>query len=168
MVLIFILPVWGSFYYLQFQKKAVQKKVKRNIMHNCNDDELVFLAFTKEEIKTKLNWKHSKEFEYKGEMYDIVDFKETEDSVYYKLWWDKEETAINQRVKKLAAAVFSNSPDEQNNQLAFTLVLKFLFYEDVTFEEPPHYFIKNIPVGSPFSISETSTEQITPPPEKQA
>lgn len=164
MVLVFILPIWGSFYYLQYQKKVVQKHVKRQIMHNCNDEDLVFMAFTHEESRILLNWKHSKEFEYNGEMYDIVSKKETSDSVFYKLWWDKEETAINQKVKQLANSIFSHAPDRQNDESFVNIVFKSLFYEKSLSNKKHIRYSRIQPFSSLFSVVESVLENTYPPP----
>lgn len=167
MTMAFILPVWGSFYYLQFHKIAVQKKVKRHIMHNCSDDELVFMSFTKEEALTKLDWKHSKEFEYMGEMYDIVESEETADSVYYKLWWDKEETAINQRVKRIANSIFSQH-EEQHEELATVILLKCLFYEALYEDEMVHFSLPSKPLAANIPLRNSWQAVQVPPPEERA
>ncbi len=55
---------------------------------------MVRLKFSKTEITTKLNWKHSKEFEFNNQMYDVVDKVVTRDSIRYWCWWDFKETEI--------------------------------------------------------------------------
>lgn len=129
------LPMWGSIGYLQLEKKKVQKSVKRKIMNGIPKEELIFMAFTKEDLTTKLNWKHSKEFELNGEMYDIVEREETADSAFYWVWWDKEETELNQRVKRIAAEIFGSSPDHQEKN---NLVQSF--YKSLFVENPQHDF----------------------------
>lgn len=79
-------------------------------------EELVLLKFTKEEIKTKLRWKHSKEFEYNGQMYDIVSKEIKGDSIFYRCWWDHEETQLNKNLKKLVASAFNQDEDNQETQ----------------------------------------------------
>jgi hypothetical protein len=165
MTVAFILPVWGSFYYLQVQKKLVQKKVKRQIMKSCNDEDLVFIAFTKEETQTLLNWKHSKEFEYNGEMYDIVHKRETQDSVYFKLWWDKEETVVNQKVKRIANSIFSQH-EQQQEELAAVMLLKFLFYETNYEGEEGCFLGQNKPLANNFPLRNNWYAVQVPPPEE--
>ncbi|MCC5922400.1 MAG: hypothetical protein JJT77_01335 [Crocinitomicaceae bacterium] len=124
------LPMWGSLGYLQLEKKKVQKSVKRKMMKGIPKEELIYMAFSTEDLSTKLNWKHSKEFELNGEMYDIVERKETADSAFYWVWWDKEETELNQRVKRIATEIFGSSPDQQEKNNVVQSFYKSLFFEN--------------------------------------
>lgn len=73
----------------------VKKNIKRKMIAGIDKEELVLLKFTKAEAERELEWEHSKEFEYKREMYDIVESQTTSDSVLYWCWWDYEETNLN-------------------------------------------------------------------------
>lgn len=81
-----------------------------------DEKELVLLKFTKEETETKLRWEHSKEFEYNGQMYDIVSSEIKGDSIYYHCWWDYEETKLNKKLKKLVASAFDQDEDNKKAQ----------------------------------------------------
>lgn len=122
--------MWGIFGYLTLEKKQVQKSVKHQIMEGIDKEELIYMAFSKNDIKTKLNWKHSKEFELNGEMYDIVERRETSDSAFYWVWWDKEETELNRRVRRLAAEIFGQNPDHQEKNQLVQQFYKSLFFEN--------------------------------------
>jgi hypothetical protein len=73
-------------------------------MEGASQHELVAFTFHLKDTSTLLKWEHSKEFEYKQQMYDIVERTYLEDSVTYLCWWDHAETALN---KELAATVFN-------------------------------------------------------------
>jgi len=97
------------------------------------DEELVKLKFSKAEISKNLRWKHSKEFEFNGQMYDIVNTKISSDSVEYVCWWDSEESKLNQ---KLMALVVNKLPDlPENRELSFQLTnfYKTFYFGDLTF-----------------------------------
>lgn len=134
-------------------------------MKSCNDEDLVFIAFTKEETQTLLNWKHSKEFEYNGEMYDIVHKRETQDSVYYKLWWDKEETFLNNKVKQLANSVFSSDTNHQNEELSISLVMKSLFFETKAEIQNDFHEKKNVLAINSTDLQIIYLSKYTPPPQ---
>lgn len=80
-------------------------------------EELVLLKFSKEETETKLRWEHSKEFEYDGQMYDIVSKEIKVDSIFYRCWWDNEETLLNKKLKELAAKAFDQDENKRNAHL---------------------------------------------------
>jgi len=114
-----VMPLQSSFMSIQHRKKMLRKEIKRKIIAGLNDAELVKLKFANSEIQKKLKWKHSKEFEFNGEMYDIVKTKKTADSTEYYCWWDSEESSLN---RKLIALVIRNLPDlPENKELSFQL-----------------------------------------------
>lgn len=96
------MPFAGTYYWLQLRKYQVRKEVKKKIIAGISRDDLVVLKFSKKETNTVLKWKHSKEFEYHGEMYDIVETEFHNDSVIYYCWWDHEETQLEKQLKNLA------------------------------------------------------------------
>jgi hypothetical protein len=103
LVALFLLdPYAGSFPWLHFKKAMLKKEVKRYIIQGIESDQLVVLRFSKEETETLLRWEHSTEFEYKGQMYDVVQTWTVGNTVYYRCWRDREETKLNNRLREIA------------------------------------------------------------------
>ncbi|MFO7852577.1 MAG: hypothetical protein ACQERS_04840 [Bacteroidota bacterium] len=100
-ILILIAPTTGTYLWLLHKKNSVRKQVNEHIKKGIDRDELVLLKFTKEETQEKLRWEHPREFEYKHQMYDIVESKTVGDSVYYWCWWDIAETLVKKRISDL-------------------------------------------------------------------
>ncbi|HEY1046941.1 MAG TPA: hypothetical protein VGF79_10920, partial [Bacteroidia bacterium] len=73
-----------------------------------------------------LEWEHSKEFEYKGEFYDVVKSETNGDTTYYWCWWDYEETQLNRKCMELVTISLGNNPQKQKNQLRL-----FNFFESL-------------------------------------
>ena len=96
----FLLPFYGGMIYLYYQKKLLKKEVKRMIIAGIDKEELLHLQFTAEEHR-KLNWEHSKEFSYNGEMYDVVVKKVIGKVIHYWCLWDNEETKLNKHLHTL-------------------------------------------------------------------
>ncbi|CAM3293554.1 hypothetical protein AEQU2_00479 [Aequorivita lipolytica] len=90
-------------------------------------EELVLLKFSKEETQTKLRWEHSKEFEYDGQMYDVVSKEIKGDSIFYRCWWDHEETKLNKKLQKLVASAFDNDENKQRNQKQLNVFFQSFF-----------------------------------------
>ena len=65
--------------------------------------ELVLLQFSKTDTKTLLQWEHDTEFEFQGQMFDVMEVSEKGDSVTYVCWPDKEETHLNQQLAQLVS-----------------------------------------------------------------
>jgi len=93
--------------------------------------ELVLLKFSKKEALQKLEWEHSREFEYNHEMYDVVDSKVFGDSIVFWCWWDHEETKLNRQLKSLVALTLGNDVQNKKSQVSLIVHLSTLYYSDI-------------------------------------
>lgn len=158
--LAFVAPVGTAFVVLHYQKKQVKRAVKWKMIAGIDREELVVLKLTEAEKKTELNWKHSKEFEYRGEMYDIVETAVSGDTTTYWLWWDSEETELNKQLDNLVAQVFGKSPKDEQGQEMLTQFYKQLFCE---YSEPiSPAFIPEETTYTPYAEN-FSSALLTPP-----
>lgn len=107
----------------------VRKEVKWKMIAGIDKSELVLLKFSKSEIASKLKWKHSKEFEFNSQMYDIVDKVISKDSIQYWCWWDYKETKLNKQLDELLVGVFQHDSKSKEKQ-----DLLFKFYKSVYFQ----------------------------------
>jgi len=113
LIITIISPLWFLYSIIQYEKYITKKEIKRFLVSKIDKNELVLLKFSIEETNTKLRWEHSKEFEYQGEMYDIVQKEIKSDSIYFWCWWDHEETKLN---KQLESLVSQASGSHQQNR----------------------------------------------------
>lgn len=109
-----LVPFLGTYGWLHLEKRQVRKEIKRQIIAGIDKNALVPLKFSAQETQSELHWHHSKEFEYRGEMYDIVESETNGDSISYWCWWDKAETALNRQLAELVAQ--STQQDPENTQ----------------------------------------------------
>jgi hypothetical protein len=114
-----IAPFVLTFSTLKVEKHHLKTSIKHRIIAGIDKSELVLLSFSKKEAEEKLEWEHSKEFEFKGEMYEVVETKETTDSISYWCWWDYEETQLNRQLTGLLLNCWqqNDSQKQQNNRL---------------------------------------------------
>ena len=127
--------------------------------------ELVLLKFTKEQSKTELDWEHSKEFEYAGEMYDVVEETIKGDSIYYYCWWDHEETKLNKQLSDLVTKAMGQNQQNKENQNRLQNFLKTLYHFDANCNPPlPTLLTKNVTMYA-YSCITFSGIPLTPPPE---
>jgi hypothetical protein len=129
LIIVLLAPVLVTYSVLQYHKHQVKRSVKRQIIQGIDRVQLVALKFHKDEITTQLSWKHSKEFEFRGEMYDIVDTEFRGDSIVYYCWWDHEETQLNKKLDKLAAQVWNSEPLQQKHNHHLSNFLKSLYFD---------------------------------------
>jgi hypothetical protein len=112
---------------LHYQKEQVKKEVKKMIIAGMNKKDLVLLTFSLEEKDTDLSWHHSREFEFEGEMYDIVESEVHGDSVSYWCWHDKEEMKIRKQIDDFAASALSSDPQKKEQQQRVVNLLKLQY-----------------------------------------
>jgi hypothetical protein len=110
----------------------VRKEVKRKIIAGLDRDDLFLVALTQEESQIELRWEHSKEFEYKGQMYDIVETEWKDGVIYYWCWWDHEETSLNQKLNKLAAHAFDTSDRKQQQEKKLSYFYQSLYFQETS------------------------------------
>lgn len=101
-------------------------------MHSVEKSELVELKFANSELQTKLEWKHSKEFRFEGEMYDIVHKTEHADSTIFYCWWDHEETKLYKKLDQLLATALGANPTRQQQSKLALHFFKTLYFNDLS------------------------------------
>ncbi len=106
----------------------VKISVGRNIESGIEEVDLVLLGFTIEETQTELRWGHSREFEYNHQMYDIVELKTVNDSIYYWCWWDIAETLLNKQISDLGKYSVDNEQQKNDNKEHLNNWFKTLFF----------------------------------------
>ncbi|MBT0608805.1 hypothetical protein [Aequorivita echinoideorum] len=136
---ILIAPAVTIYGYLQFEKKSLKREIKRRIIAGIAEEELVLLKFSKEESKTQLRWEHSKEFEFEGQMYDVVSKKTVGDSIFYRCWWDHDETALNKKLKNLVADAWNLDKKNTDAQINLYSFLNSFFFNETVAWQPKVY-----------------------------
>lgn len=131
LLLCFVAPVATTFLILKIQKKQIRKEVKWKMIAGIDKKELVLLKFTENEKQSRLRWKHSKEFEFEGQMYDITDSKVAGDTTYYWCWWDYEETKLNKKLNDVVQLALGNNPDRQENHKRIQKFFKSLYFSEL-------------------------------------
>lgn len=122
----FCLPFCATYLGLQLQKWRVKHEVKAKLIQGLDKSELTHLTFSKSQIETELDWEDDREFEYKGEMYDVIERHEKGDSVKFVCWHDKAETELNQRLQLLVAKAAHSSHEHQARESLYCKFLKSL------------------------------------------
>ncbi len=134
---------------LLHRKSEIREAVKAQIIAGVGQNELVQLSFSNYQIKTELRWEHAREFEYQGEMYDIVKSQQRADSITYWCIHDQAETQINRQLDTLTALAAGSDPQRQHSLGSFFDFLKSLFCEQPAEAQPifaaasptPHFYL---------------------------
>jgi len=170
LLLAIVLPYAGTEAWLRWQQKKVKKAVKWRMIDGLQKEELVVMKFSTEETKTKLSWKHSREFSYRGEWYDIVSTTLRGDSTEYLVWHDHEETALCKKLDFLVKSIWQNNPGRQEKQGRLMLFAKTLVLPEAPlslyftqFDIRPRAF-----AGEIVMFGQNGHRPESPPPETRA
>lgn len=152
---------------MQYQKKEVKSEVKWKMIAGIDREELILLKFTEKEKDSLLNWKHSKEFEYQDNMFDVVETETVGDTTYYWVWWDHKETELNKQLDELIVQVLGNNPQKQEKQDQLIEFYKKLYCDNF---ENTISLSKMLDKGFPGCITFTTTgfRSIAIPPPRQS
>jgi hypothetical protein len=101
------------------------------MMAGLDKKELSLLRFTKEEAQSQVKWEHSREFEYKDQMYDVVKTEVKGDTIYYWCWLDHQETTLNKKLSQLVAKALGNDPQNSDKEKKFADFVKTLFHSEI-------------------------------------
>ena len=129
-------------------------------------EELVLLKFTEDQKVNDLRWEHSKEFEYKGEMYDIVETHFKGDTTYYWCWWDYEETQLNKQLDGLLSFAYKKDARTTKNQKIVQAFYKSLYFSDS--DIPLNFYTDLLKLLRPYQVeyfTSLSNAPPDPPPE---
>ncbi len=125
-------PFSATYLWLHIQKSRIKKEVKARFIAGIDKSELTHFTFSQSQLKTDLRWEHDREFEYKGEMYDVVETEMLGDSIHYICWHDKAETQLNRRLQTLIAKATSGSAEHRARETLCYHLLKSLVIEPST------------------------------------
>lgn len=166
MVICLLGPYLGIFAYLKFEQRIIKKEIKHKLIKGIDKEDLVKLVFTESDLINKVSWEHSKEFEYNGEMYDVVASEQEGDKFVYWCWWDHKETSLNKKLNQLLANFLGESnPDKsQSNTLSGFLKSVYIVPTEINIEDIVSVEKErpNIPL---FFISGSLKKPNLPPPQ---
>ncbi|MBN1252346.1 MAG: hypothetical protein JXA16_09415 [Bacteroidales bacterium] len=129
--LILFVPFIATYSWLSHKKKLIKKEVKNLIVSNIDKNQLTVFKFQINEIESKLKWKHSKEFEYNGQMFDIVESKIINDSITYLCWPDNEETVLNKKLQALLNLALGKNPLTNKNKSRLINFYNTLYFNNI-------------------------------------
>lgn len=165
LLLILVAPALVTFGWLHYRKSIEKHSVKERMIEGINKNELVQFRFTKTDLKTKLDWKHPREFEYNDRMYDIVETETYGDTVIYWCWQDDKETQLNRQIGHLVTKVLDADPEKREKQDRMLSFFSMLFFQESLGWPVPHPAIsdKLLPYNATFPASNTIPPPVPPP-----
>lgn len=102
LLLSLLAPTLALYSWLQGKKFVHREEVSEWMEEDLPESELTLLVFSRSEARSLLRWEHDREFEYRGQMYDLSKSEAKGDSLYYWVWPDHAETALNKALAQVA------------------------------------------------------------------
>lgn len=159
--------IGGAYVIFETARINIRREVKRKIKAGVPEDQLHTLRFLTSEIENGtagINWKESREFEFKGCMYDIVHTKYSGDYTIYECVNDVQEEVLFAQLDKMTKE--ASSKDQNTRQKTRTL-LQLLIHEalvDIGAGDLQNTFAKGFPSKLIKGTTTVYPEIPTPPP----
>ena len=153
---------------MQGRVEVAQAAAASHIKKKLQKEDQVQFAFTAYESITLLVWEHSREFEYKDEMYDIIRMETKGDSVRYWCYHDKKETKLRKNIQSLLAYFLGTSPQNRTHQKHLGDFFKTLYCQTGIFQDRlPEIQITSEDIRyNPIGFTEIWMDPHFPPPKK--
>lgn len=130
----------GFLIVFKIKQNAIRKEIKLLIKNGVPENELFTIEFNSSN-QMDFDWKHSKEFAYKGNMYDIVRTDTINQSTYlFYCVNDFQEKQLFANLDQIISHCYSEKSKSSDKQIDFSLLLtlKYLvFNTNFTFEKNP-------------------------------
>ena len=150
---------------LKFQKRLIRNSVKELIYSGLSNSELSRIVVNTSDSDNLL-WHHHDEFEFQGNMYDLVSKESFNDSIVYLCFLDEKESEVNIYIDQQAKSIWSHSPFANDFETKLVDFIQKVF--------PPEN-IMDFPIGDLdtqdlwlnyiFCVSEGINVIFSPPPE---
>ncbi|MCB0644819.1 MAG: hypothetical protein KDC44_24405, partial [Phaeodactylibacter sp.] len=125
-------PLATTYCWLQVQKKQLRRTVKETLLSGIDKEELVLLKFTDTKLQTEVRWERADEFEYQGQMYDVVHKEVRGDTALFWCWPDHRESVLNRALNELVFRHLEQDPLKQTQRKKLKEFFQTLYCTIVT------------------------------------
>lgn len=129
MLIVLVAPFIGLGLWSSYQQQMTRNEVMSILQAGVSRNMLTLLVFNNKQETEHLTWKHSKEFSFHGEMYDVMEKESNGDSTYYWCWKDHEETKLNKDIKTRWRTLLGFGKDRKTSNDQKLTVFNPLFYQ---------------------------------------
>lgn len=157
-----------SIFVYDSQLKSLRRKFKWETLFSLKNEQLTLVKVAKSlEEKPNQQFKriHGREFQFLGEMYDIVRKTAHTDTTYYYCFHDSDESEVIRNINRWMHDNFSKPGNNNEKSKMLTEIFKQPYIANtITQLFPPKVTHLNIPEKT-FSILRFSLQTVSPPPE---
>lgn len=161
--LVFAIPT--AYVLVELERQTIHHEVKERMEKGIDKQDLVLLQFSVEDAHKVLQWKHSKEFEYRNRMYDVVEKRIEKDSVFYWCWKDDKESKLNQKLDGLVRLGLQRRQERRNEQPQLFDWAKKWDVHQIAVQLIPYNRVKNVYTRYTCTLQNNHSSPPTPPPQ---
>lgn len=121
------LPVATSYVCLQWRKWHIKQTVKQQLLATVPPEDCALITVHRASETSTLRWEEAGEFEYRGQMYDVVKQYVKGDSLYLWCVWDHAESRLQRQLAQLSARLFEQDIPGQQQREQLSLFFKLLY-----------------------------------------
>lgn len=100
------------FLVLKSQLVTVRESVEKKYEEGFDRERILTFQFTPKEIQENLRWEHDREFEYEGQMYDVIERRTVDGLIELRVYADHEETELKLKLAHLLQGDLGEEPCE--------------------------------------------------------
>jgi hypothetical protein len=118
-VALLLMQSFISIFAYNLKLQSVRSKVKLELLNKVEESKLVLVKVARTLEQTPNNQfkkNHDKEFEFLGEMYDVVNTVERRDTTYYYCYQDRDESDIIRGINRWIKDNFGNSKEKNETE----------------------------------------------------
>lgn len=115
LLLVLLCPSGLACVFFAWQKHQVKEAVKARLLAGMDPSELMELKLSKTDAEVMLEWEDEREFEYRGQMYDVVKMNTEGDSIRFICYRDHAESRLEQELLRLLAQPLKDDPAAAGN-----------------------------------------------------
>ena len=131
------IPFAGAYLWMVAQVYIQKSTIQEKIRSESKFDNNVLLSFSKKDAETKLEWEHSREFKYRGEMYDVIRSETIGDSIKYLCYHDKKETQLKKCMNEILVLFSGSNSSNQGRSQVLVQFFHSLFPPDNNYNRLP-------------------------------
>lgn len=137
--MLFVLSIQLSGYHLYYayNRWNLKATMKARLQHGSARSRLRAFRVLPASERDRAKWLKEHEFSYHGEMYDVVERKESGDQIILYCINDREESALNMQYEKMTKNDFGKKPDGKNIKL-LKLAASLYVHQAAIFELSVH------------------------------
>lgn len=102
LIVVLCLPLGGLQLGLRLARWQVRQTLAQRLARPSDHGAQVWLAFSRSAAQRVLHWEHANEFKWAGESYDVLDRRETPDSLYFRCFHDRAESQLDRQLEQLS------------------------------------------------------------------